>query len=213
MSGTESAAQQSLVGGRPCLDFINTVDWHASAHPIEYLTSYTELVVWSRHAQLLTEVESQQLLTRAARCPTDASTTLATAIALREALYRTFLATLAGESPTPDDLALFNAARAQALAHSEIATADKGFAWHWKANEEDLGWMLWPITLSAADVLLSPDLQQMKECPGTGCGWLFLDTSKNHTRRWCTMEGCGNRAKARSHYQRKRQSTQTDERS
>lgn len=68
-----------------------------------------------------------------------------------------------------------------------------------------MGWMLWPITLSAADVLLSPDLHQLQECPGPGCGWLFLDTSKNHKRRWCTMEGCGNRAKARSQYQRKRQ--------
>ncbi len=206
-----NAAQQSLVGGRLCLDFINTVDEHASAHPIEYLTSYTELVAWSQHAQVLTAAEGQQLLTGAARYPDEASATLAAAITFREALYRIFLAALAEETPATDDLAIFNAARAHALAHSEIAAVDNGFAWRWKVDTDDLGWMLWPITLSAADVLLSPDLRKLKECPGPGCGWLFLDTSKNHTRRWCTMEGCGNRAKARSHYQRKRQTTQTGE--
>jgi predicted RNA-binding Zn ribbon-like protein len=214
MEATETnAAQQKLVGGRLCLDFINTVDWHASEHPEEYLTSYQELVAWSLHASILNETEGQQLLTEAALRPDEANTTLAAVIAFREALYRIFLATLTETAPGADDLALFNATRAHALAQSEIAAADQGFVWRWKVGKDALDWMLWPITLSAADVLLSPDLRQLKECPGPDCGWLFLDTSKNHTRRWCTMEGCGNRAKARSHYQRKRQSAQTGERS
>ena len=206
-----NAAQQSLVGGRLCLDFINTVDEHASDHPEEYLTSYAQLVAWCQHAQILTEAEGQQLLAWAAPRSADAAAALAAAIAFREALYRIFLATLADKPPPAGDLAAFNAARFQALAHSEIAAADEGLAWRWMVGEQDPGWMLWPITRSAADLLLSPDLQLMKECPGPGCGWLFLDTSKNHTRRWCTMEGCGNRAKARGHYQRKRHRAHTDD--
>ncbi len=198
----------SIVGGRLCLDFINTVDDHASDHPQEYLTSYRELVAWGQCVTIVTEDEARHLLVEAAQHPAEAAATLEAAIRFREALYRIFLAALADEPPPPDDLGIFNAARAQALAHSEIVATAAGFAWHWIAENHDLDWILWPVALSAAELLLSPDLKEVKECGGPGCGWLFLDTSKNHTRRWCTMEGCGNRAKARTHYHRKRQSTQ-----
>ncbi len=209
MSASETTLEHlNLVGGRLCLDFINTVDWHLSDHPEEYLTSYATLVAWSQRARILTEEGARHLLAAAERHPAEAAAALQAAITFREALYRIFLAALANKPPTDDDLALFNAARAQALAHSAIAATSEGFAWRWMVDPQNLGWMLWPIALSAADVLFSPELKEIKQCGGPGCGWLFLDTSKNHSRRWCTMEGCGNRAKARSHYQRKRQSAQ-----
>jgi len=205
------AGQMKLIGGRLCLDFTNTADWHASDHPEEYLTSYAALVAWSQHTEIITEAEAQRLLAEAERRPDEATAALEEAITLREALYRLLRATLAGRAPNADDLASFNAARADALAHSQIAATADGFAWRWIANEQELVWLLWPVILSAADLLLSPDLERVKACPGPDCGWLFLDTSKNHTRRWCTMEGCGNRAKARRSYRRKRQSQQTGE--
>ena len=209
MSNSETAAKDlKLAGGQLCLGFINTVDEHASDHPQEYLTSYAEVVAWSKHTSAITEDEGQHLLTEAAQRQAEAAAALEAAITFREALYRIFLAVLTDKMPTNTDLAVFNAERAQALAHSEIAATADGFTWRWNRNEDDLGWLLWPVALSAADLLLSPDLKQIKECGGPGCGWLFLDTSKNHMRRWCTMEGCGNRAKARGHYQRKRQSAQ-----
>jgi predicted RNA-binding Zn ribbon-like protein len=209
MNGIESpAAWQSLVGGRLCLDFINSVDDRLLSQPEEHLTSYIDLIAWSLRTGILTEEEARHLLAEAAEHPAEAAITLQAAIAFREALYRILLAALANKLPTNDDLAIFNAARSQALAHSEIAATAEGFAWRWKIEQDRLGWILWPIIHSAADMLLSPDLKKIKECGGPDCGWLFLDTSKNHTRRWCTMEGCGNRAKARSHYQRKRQSAQ-----
>lgn len=209
MSISETAAKDlQLAGGQLCLAFINTVDDHASDHPKEYLASYAELVAWSQHTNIITEAEARRLLEGASQRPDEAAAALAAAISFREALYRVFLAALSGTTLAADDLAAFNAMRAQALAHSEIAPAADGFAWHWTGNEQELVWMLWPVVLSAAELLLSSDLKEVKECGGPGCGWLFLDTSKNHTRRWCTMEGCGNRAKARGHYQRKRQHTQ-----
>ncbi|HEY7349113.1 MAG TPA: CGNR zinc finger domain-containing protein [Ktedonobacterales bacterium] len=213
MSASETAeAHLDLVGGRLCLDFINTADSHASDHPEEHLTSYAELVAWSQRTNILSEEEGQLLLAEAAQRPIDALAILQEAGVFREVLFRIFLAALAGKTPGTDDLVIFNNTRAQALSRSEIAPTASGFAWHWKVSKQTLGWMLWPVALSAAELLLSPDLKQVRECSSPDCGWLFLDTSKNHTRRWCTMESCGNRDKARRHYQRKRQSVQTQAR-
>ncbi len=203
-----TAARQSLVGGRLCLDFINTVDERLLSQPEDHLASYPDLIAWGQHASVLTEAEAMQLLAEAAARPAEAARVLQSAITFREAFYRILLAFLANTPPAYDDLAIFNAARSQALAHSEIAAAAEGFTWRWRTAEDRLGWILWPIIQSAAELLLSSDLKELKKCSAANCGWLFLDTSKNHTRRWCTMEGCGNRAKARSHYQRKRQSAQ-----
>ncbi len=205
------AGRLKLIGGRLCLDFANTADWHASDHPEELLTSYAELVAWSLHTGSISEAEAEPLLAEAARRPDEAAAALEAAIAWREAFYRILLATLAGSAPHPDDLDSFNAARADMLAHSEIAATAGGFAWRWMVGEHNLRWLLWPVMRSAQDLLLSPDLRLVKECPGPDCGWLFLDTSKNRTRRWCTMDGCGNRAKARRSYQRKRQSQRAGE--
>jgi predicted RNA-binding Zn ribbon-like protein len=204
------ASQLPLVGGRLCLDFTNTVDWHVGPHPQEYLTSYADLVAWSQHAHLLDETRAQQLLAAASAHPALAAAVLQQAIAFREALYRIFLAILAQRPPDQADLATFNALHAQALAHSQIEPAATGFAWRWMVEEQELGWILWPLVRSAAELLLSPDLTQVKMCSGPDCGWLFLDTSHNHARRWCTMQSCGNRAKARRHYQRERQHAQAN---
>ena len=64
---------------------------------------------------------------------------------------------------------------------------------------------IWPVALSAAELLMLGDLGRVEECPGSdGCGWLFFDSSKNGRRRWCSMEGCGSRDKMRRLYARKR---------
>jgi predicted RNA-binding Zn ribbon-like protein len=85
-----------------------------------------------------------------------------------------------------------------------VLPTQPGFAWTWPDEEElDLARLLWPVARSAAELLTSPDRQLVRECLGDNCGWLFLDTSKNHRRTWCSMQGCGNRAKARRHYARR----------
>ncbi len=77
--------------------------------------------------------------------------------------------------------------------------------WTWDADIRALDRMLWPIVSSAIELLTSHDLRRVKECPGAGdCGWLFFDTSKNGTRHWCSMEGCGSRVKMRRQYARTR---------
>jgi predicted RNA-binding Zn ribbon-like protein len=89
---------------------------------------------------------------------------------------------------------------------TQISPTDEGFNWSWQIDENSFDRMLWPIVREAANLLTSDDINRVGECADDrGCGYLFFDTSRNHSRRWCSMEGCGNRAKAQRHYQRKSQ--------
>jgi predicted RNA-binding Zn ribbon-like protein len=199
-----NAATLKLLGGRLSLDFANTADWHASDHPVEFLTSYSDLVAWSQRVGILTDHQAQRLLKKAARRPEDATAVLERAIALREAIYRMFTAISHGRPPQAADLATFNAELSEALAQSRIVSTAQGFTWDWVGAEDALDQMLWPVVHDAAGLLTSEDLDRVGQCADDRCGWLFLDTSRNRSRRWCSMENCGNRAKARRHYKRKR---------
>lgn len=201
---TTRAASLKLLGGRLSLDFVNTVDWRTGDHPEECLTSYADLVAWSEHAGALTHRQAQRLLTEAARRPAEAQAVLERAVRLREATYHMFLAISRGRSQSAADLAAFNAELSSLLARSKVIQTGEGFAWQWTAAEDALDRMLSPVMRDALDLLTSEELHRVGECPGDGCGWLFLDTSRNRSRRWCAMEDCGNRAKARRHYQRTR---------
>jgi predicted RNA-binding Zn ribbon-like protein len=199
-----SADKLKLLGGQLSLDFANTADWHASDHPVEFLTSYSDLVAWGQHVGILTDHQAQRLLKKAARRPEDATAVLERAIALREAIYRIFSAISRGRPPQAADLAAFNAELSGALAQSQIVSTTEGFAWDWTGAEDALDQMLWPVVHDAAGLLTSEELDRVGQCADDRCGWLFLDTSRNRSRRWCSMEDCGNRAKARRYYERKR---------
>jgi len=198
------AGTLKLLGGRLSLDFVNTADWHASDHPVEFLTSYSDLVAWSQHVGILTDHQAQRLLKKAARRPKDATAVLERAIALREAIYRIFSAISHERPPQAADLTTFNAELSGALVQSRIVSTAEGFAWNWAGAEDTLDQMLWPVVHDAAGLLTSEELDRVGQCADDRCGWLFLDTSRNRSRRWCSMENCGNRAKARRYYERKR---------
>jgi len=190
-------------GGELSLAFANTADWHASDHPVESLTSYPEIVAWSQRMSILTEPEAQHLLEEAARRPAEASAVLEQAIVLREAIYWLFSAVSRGLSPEVDDLAAFNSALSAALAQSRIIQTAGDFVWDCTA-EDALDRMLWPVVRDAADLMTSDILDRVGQCADARCGWLFIDMSRNRSRRWCSMKDCGNRAKAQRHYQRSR---------
>ncbi len=194
-----------LVGGRLCLDFTNTIDGRKDAGAIEYLHGYDDLLAWGRHVGALSDDVVGRLSGEAARRPDAARAAFARALALREALYRIFSHVAEEAAPADDDLALLNGVLSEAMAHAQLRSSGRGFVWGW-GEEDDLSLdrVLWPVARSAAELLTSPELARVRECPGAGCDWLFVDTSKNHSRRWCTMESCGNRAKARRHYARRR---------
>lgn len=194
-----------LEEGWLCLDFANTVEWHASDHPGEKLNTYADLVGWARGVRLIDEAVADRLLKEAAQRPEAARAALHTAVALREAIYRVFAAITEAEEPSPADLDAVNQAFAQGMGYLRVEPADDGFRWQWDVAPGSLTQMLWPVARSAAELLTSDELERIGQCADEdGCGWLFFDTSKNHSRRWCGI-GCANRAKARRFYARTRQ--------
>lgn len=192
-----------LVGGRLCLDFCNTVR-DRTGDPDERLTDYGELVGWSWRAGILNSEEAARLRRMARRSPTEAVAVHERSVALREAMHEVFLATATNRRVDADSLELLNFELGRAMARSQVVNADGGFTWVWAEGGRALDSMLWPIARSAADLLTGGDLSAVRQCGGRACGWLFLDTSRNRTRRWCDMRLCGNRAKARRHHERVR---------
>jgi predicted RNA-binding Zn ribbon-like protein len=194
------ASNLRLVGGRLCLDFVNTANNHHLAEPKEHLTSYPVLLAWARHAGALDGPATARLEAEARRRPADAVAELDRARELRAALY----ALLGPGGAVDPALASFNRLLARLPAGGQLDQAVSGLAWSWGAGADPLGQPVYPVIWSAAELLTAPERALVRQCAGPGCTWLFLDTSRNHTRRWCSMEDCGNRAKAQRHYARQR---------
>ncbi len=205
--GRESidAATVGLLGGELCLDFANTVEPRRGDGRSDYLRGYPDLVRWARHAGSLNEEEARRLLREAERSPSEAWAVFEEAVALRETIHRVFSAVARGEEPKPSDLEALTEAHREALAHSRVVPTREGFGWVTE-KDKDLGGVLWPVALSATGLLTSGELERVKECPHEegGCGWLFYDASKNRSRKWCDMAGCGSRVKMRRMYARRR---------
>lgn len=191
------------VGGWLCLDFVNTVNWDSPDGSHERFLAYADLVRWSLEVKALAADEARQLLQAAASYPSEAEQVFNQAKALRNSLHRIFSAVASDETPESGDLASLNTALATALNHACVTPAEDHFKWGWTNETGALDRVLWPVVRSTAELLTSDKLGRVGKCAGDSCGWLFLDTSRNRSRRWCQMEDCGNRAKARRHYRRK----------
>jgi predicted RNA-binding Zn ribbon-like protein len=199
------AGNLRLIGGRLCLDFVNTVDCHTCAQPKEHLVDYAALIVWGRHAGLLAPHALSQLLSEAACRPAEAAEALTRARHLRRALYSLFTGALNDQTERlPNEIDILNRTLAETSAHTGITRTPAGFDWAWAGDSCRLDELLTPIAWSAAELLTSAEAALVRECQGKRCSWLFLDTSRNHGRRWCSMADCGNRAKARRHYAQQR---------
>jgi len=192
------------VGGDLCLDFTNTVEFRDSDQRLEFLRSYTSVLAWCWRNQLIDDAEAERLNALASYQPGEADTTFHTALDLRDTLYRMFTSVIAHEAPASADLARLNRALTTAQPQRRIEANEGGFGWAW-VQSDDLAHILAPIALAAADLLTSDELQRVRQCPN--CGWLFVDTSRNHSRRWCSMDFCGSKIKSRRQYERRKTST------
>jgi predicted RNA-binding Zn ribbon-like protein len=201
------------------LSFANTAEWHAGPDPEEGLTSYEKAVRWAQRSDVLSDSQARSLLAHADAHPGRQTEALRRIIALREAVYHIFSAVAGDRPPDSRDVELLNAELTAALMHLRLVpvpeaepdpatgNGQKGprrFVWAWTDMEDHLTSLLWPVARAATTLLTSPDLGRVRECAGNPCGWLFLDTTKNASRRWCDMAECGNRAKARRYRERKR---------
>jgi len=192
MTGTE---RQPLIAGHPALDFTNSVGWHAGAEQIEQFHRYADLLDWAGDADVLRRQQIAALRRRAAAAPGAARRALGRAIEIRELIYRIFTAVANGTTPKRADLDRLHAERIDALEHAEA---------HWSGGlsvsfvkGDDLLAPAWPLVLAAVDLLRSPELERVRQCANDPCGWLFIDRSKNRSRRWCSSGDCGNESRVR----------------
>src|SRR3954447_4020537 len=173
-----------LVGGHRALDFVNTLGGRKDTPDDEYLRDYGDLLVWSRRTTLIDPDTAGALGRSARRRPQLADAALATAIALRGHLDAILRATLDKRPPKRADLDAVRRAEVDALAH---ATLSPDLAWQWTGSA--LERPLWPLAHTALDLLRSGPLDRLAECARSR--WLFLDVSRNRSRRWCSMDTCG----------------------
>ncbi|HEX6063964.1 MAG TPA: ABATE domain-containing protein [Longimicrobiales bacterium] len=195
-----------MVGGRTCLDFVNTASQRREGPFKERLESYEDLLLWAIQAEQLTESEAADLRRMAAASPTEAEAVVERGRALREAIYRVFTKRSVGEELPPDDLKLISTEYGRAAVNRLLTPTGVGVCtFDWQTHLS-LDRPLWPVAVSATNLVASEDATRVKECATDNCNWLFLDASKNRSRRWCEMKECGNRAKARRHYQKSKTS-------
>jgi predicted RNA-binding Zn ribbon-like protein len=202
--GTGPEYEFDLSGGVLCLDFANTVSWRKLAEQAtDHINSYDDLVAFAQQSKVLTTEQAGDLLVRARQHRGEEQTTLRHAFSYREGLYRVFSALVQGKPVPPDDLERISDIATQALTHRRLAQTEDGYRWQWKGYRKNrLDSVLWPMAQSAADLLTSSQLDAVRMCEAPDCAWLFLDQSRNRSRRWCDMKVCGNRQKARRHYRR-----------
>jgi predicted RNA-binding Zn ribbon-like protein len=196
------------LSGCLALDLANTVSWRPSERPIERMADAEDYIRWARQSRVITDREARELTQQARRKPADAAAAVARVRTLREAIYRAFAALADGDPPDESDLAAINAALSEAMRHLRVTRGSDGtFTSAWEESPPSLSRLVWPAAKSVAEVLTSSDLGRLKKCGSANCGWLFVDTTRNGTRRWCDMRVCGNRAKARRYYHRQRSAT------
>jgi len=196
-----------LIAGELCLDFVNTLAERTAAQPIELLRDFEDLLRWLAQAGEVTDEEARALAQAERRDPGRAVTLLAKARELREALFRLFFARAEGAPLDAADIATLNRFVPTAYASLRLVEREGGFRLDRQACDT-LDCMLSPIVRSAVGLLTGEAKGVVKQCAADDCRWMFLDVTKNKSRRWCDMEQCGNRAKARRHYARHRHGAQ-----
>jgi predicted RNA-binding Zn ribbon-like protein len=186
-----------------CLEFTDTVDWRTSNHSKDLLNGYEDLVNWSQRNGVVDGTEARRLLANSKTERAAAEEVLAEAKILRETIYRIFSAAAHGKRAGSEDLRTLNGYLAKAMAKMEVHMTEDGYRLGW-CTEDVADKMLYPVAKSAAELLTSEHLARVRECANEeqGCGSMFLDYSKSHSRRWCSMESCGNKVKLRTYYAR-----------
>jgi predicted RNA-binding Zn ribbon-like protein len=197
----EEASPFKLVAGHVALDFVNTLDSrYQPERTVDLIPTYEEFLRFCTEAGVITASDASSLRQRAQR----REAVLRSASELREALERIFDAILRALPSPAGDLAIVNSYLKEAAQNRSLTENVGRIGWQWEDLEENAVGPLWLIAEAAARLLTSEQVELVRQCGSETCRWLFLDASKNHSRRWCDMKLCGNRVKARKHYQRTR---------
>lgn len=189
-----SRAVFSEIAGHPALDLVNTVEWRLSPSRFEEdLEDYDDVIRWSRQRGFLGDDAATVLSAAAADAATEADAETSRLRFLRESIYEVLF-----ESADPQPL---TQTYREALSDGRLRRV--GEAWEWRFPL-DLALPLRRVAVSAIDLMQHTDLTLLRQCQDAECGWVFLDTSPRHNRRWCVSADCGNRNRVRGYYERAR---------
>lgn len=192
-----------LDGGCLCFDFINTVHNRKEAgKPRDYLKEYHDLTILGKRVEMMSLKRLKKLSAHAKANPAKAEEVLKEMKEVRELFYSFFSAIAAGEKVKARDLKSFNHYLSESLSNLRFVTESKDLQLAWRSDEPYLKEPLWRIMKSAYDILNEEPFDRIKECEL--CGWIFLDESKNKSRRWCSMQTCGSIHKSKKYYHRKK---------
>jgi predicted RNA-binding Zn ribbon-like protein len=183
------------------LDFVNTLAYRGSTRS-ESLNSISDLLGWCATSGALPKETADDLKQWSMRHYKNAGSLFSDAIELREMLARIFLRFTSDRAPADSDMCALNVALAEAPARERVAAEGDGYGWRIAINSISAAALLAAVLWSAADLLVSANRKRIRHCANDQCLWLFVDDSKNGSRRWCSMQACGNRAKASRHYHR-----------
>jgi predicted RNA-binding Zn ribbon-like protein len=198
-----------LCGGHPALDFVNSLDDRFDPETSkDLLTDYAVLLRFAGEAGLLNQAHARGLARSVSSSA--AAKVLRSARELREAMAAVLYAQADERVPTAAGIETLERRLHEAERPGHLAWVAAGpgthasLQWHWDDEQvKAAGFPVWLIAQSASQLLLSDALGRVRACEADSCRWLFLDSSKNHTRRWCNMKVCGNRAKARRFQERR----------
>lgn len=184
-----------LIGGHPALDLVNTLDWRFRDEQEELIADYAEMVRFVVQSDLIRAAEGRRLVRDAG--PNKAAQIVTKTRELREAAAQVLYSAIDGDNPPIEAIRALEACFKDAEAHRKLNWSEKHLHWAFPSVSLVPELPLWILSLNTAQLITSGDMQMLRACGDPQCRWLFLDTSKNHTRRWCDMKICGNRMKAR----------------
>jgi predicted RNA-binding Zn ribbon-like protein len=196
------AQEFEITGGNLVLDFANTLSKRRSEHKEEQLLGYSDLIRWAMQAGVISSTEANRIFRWAEKHSKQATKVLQNAINLRESVYQIFSAIASHQEPNAPDMQILSQAMSSFSSKTELAWTSNKATWQWVDEEDNLEKIVWQVMQSCVDLLISDQLNRVRECEAGSCGWLFIDHSKNGSRRWCDMKVCGNREKAKRFYER-----------
>lgn len=186
-----------LIAGNAALDLVNTLDWRFREEPPpeELLKGYDDLAHFMEQSGFINDALARRLIRNVSE--SKAAQVVAAVRELREAAAKVLYAALEGDDPPPSSVKALERFFRVARESQHLFWAGDKLAWELAQSPALPELPLWMLSLSVAELMTSDEMHLLRECGNAECRWLFLDTSKNHTRRWCDMKICGNRMKAR----------------
>ena len=191
-------------GGALCLDFCNSGQSARGPSSTEWIAGFSELVDWLEAAEAITRDQAARLRRAAAASPRAAAQVWGRAIRFREALFRVLNAKAEGGAVAREDLSDIEAEHARAAPFARLSRTGEGYRWSLDPSAAALDAAMQPLLESAVSLLTSAKLERLRRCGNSTCYWLFIDETKNHSRRWCEMASCGNVVKVRRHREKAR---------